>query len=121
MPSVALQGQGSHGDHATGVSAESQCRCLRAEGAAAPLLGRAGAALAAAAAGVEFLGHWCFTCFCFLDLRWLISESSCCAVLAWTLPVSWSSPVVSVQGWQGGLQLAFNTILSALKATWHLF
>lgn len=103
LPSVALQGQRSHRDRATGVCVESQCLCLRAEGAAALLLGRTGAALVLLLPVLSFLGHWCFTCLCFVDLRWLISESNCCAVLAWTLPVSWSSPVVSVQGWQGGV------------------
>lgn len=74
-----------------------------------------------------FLGHWHLTSLSFVDLRWLTSKSSCCAVLAWTLPVLWSSPVVSVLGWQGGLSsckgcsLPFNTLLSALKATWHPF
>lgn len=56
--------------------------------------------------------------------RWLISESSCCPVLVWILHVWWSSPVVSVPGWQGGVvsclcgtqasQFAFSAILSAL-------
>lgn len=64
MPSVVLQGQGSQRDHATGVFEENQCCCVRAEGAAAPLLGRAEAlaglglplSSSAGAVGVEFFG-----------------------------------------------------------------
>lgn len=109
MPSVTLQG--SHREQGTGaVRKVSAAVCGQR---ALPLLcwarrgrwpGRGCPWPAVLVLLVSWvLGHRYFTCLCSVDLRWPISESSCCAVLAWTLPVLWSSPVVSVPGWQGGL------------------
>ena len=44
------------------------------------------------------LGRRCLTSPWLVVRRWLISESSCCPALAWTLRVLWSSPAVSVLG-----------------------
>lgn len=46
--------------------------------------------------------------------RWLISESSCCPVPAWTLHESWSSPAVSVLREQGGAMIQPPGILLGL-------
>lgn len=48
---------------------------------------------------------WGLTSLCLALHRWLISESSCCPVPAWTPRKSWSSPVVSVLREQGGAMI----------------
>lgn len=69
----------------------SPCLAAGAQGAAAAWLMRC------------LLGRWCFTPLRLLVRRWLISESSCCPALVWTLRAWWSSLVVSVPGWRGGV------------------